>query len=92
MRHCCCNYIPHIGEYFDTGDLAGLIAPRKLVVVNGAEDTIFPKKGVDETMETIRSLYRSAGAPDNVCLVTGSGGHRFYADLAWPEIHRYIGR
>ncbi len=92
MHHCCCNYIPHIGEYFDMGDLAGLIAPRRLVVVNGAEDDIFPKKGVDETMETVRSLYLSAGVPDNVCLVTGSGGHRFYADLAWPEIHRYIDR
>ncbi len=92
MHHCCCNYVPRIGEYFDMGDLAGLIAPRHLVVVNGKTDPIFPQNGVDETMEIAREVFAAANAPENLTNVTGPEGHRFYADLAWPVIHKYLGK
>ena len=90
MHHCCCNYIPRIGEYFDMGDLTGLIAPRYLVVVNGKNDSIFPRHGVEETMEIANTMYKAAGVPENVSLVTGEGGHRFYADPAWTVIRKYL--
>ncbi len=90
MDHCCCNYVPRIAEYFDMGDLGGLITPRCLVVVNGKDDPIFPKAGVDEAMAQIKRLYTAAKVPDNVINVTGDGEHRFYADIAWKEIHRYL--
>jgi len=84
MEHCVCNFIPNIANYFDMGDLAGMIAPRKLVVVNGRQDDIFPDEGVRESFEIIKKMYEAAGVPDNCALVTGEGGHRFYADDAWP--------
>ena len=34
--------------------------------------------------ETIRRIYAVAGAPEACRLVVGDGGHRFYADDAWP--------
>ena len=46
MKHCTCNFIPGIALDFDMGDLCGLIAPRKLVAVSGAQDNIFPHHGV----------------------------------------------
>ncbi len=88
MKHCVCNFVPNIANYFDMGDLAGLIAPRKLVVVNGKNDKIFPEAGVIESFEIIKKMYATAGAPDNCALVTGDGGHRFYADDAWPVMHK----
>ena len=88
MKHCVCNFVPNITNYFDMGDLAGMIAPRKLVVVNGKEDNIFPEPGVIESFEIIKNLYAAAGVPDNCALVTGAGGHRFYADDAWPVMHK----
>ena len=90
IRHCVCNFIPKIAEYFDMGDLAGLIAPRKLVVVHGINDEIFPKEGVFEAYETIKKMYEAAGAPDNCRLVTGPAGHRFYADAAWATVKEMI--
>lgn len=84
MHHCACNFVPNIANYFDMGDIAGLIAPRKLVIVNGKEDNIFPDDGVKETYTIVERLYEKAGAPDGCALVTGPLGHRFYADLAWP--------
>ena len=91
MFHCTCNFIPNIANYFDMGDLGGLIAPRKLVVVNGKQDDIFPVEGVRESMDIISSLYSAAGVPDNCALVTGPEGHRFYADLSWPVVHKMRG-
>ncbi len=81
MRHCTCNFVPHIREYFDMGDLAGLIAPRTLIVVSGQHDTIFPIDAAKECFEITKSLYAQT---NGVCRhVVGPEGHRFYYDLAW---------
>ena len=88
MKHCVCNFIPNIAKYFDMGDIGGLIAPRKLVIVNGIEDKIFPDEGVRESFHIISGLYRDANAEGKCVLVTGEGGHRFYADPAWRAIHK----
>ena len=83
MKHCACNYIPSAAKYFDMGDLTALIAPRKLVIINGVEDPIFPKDGVAETYETVKKIYAAAGAPQNCILTTGAEGHRYYKKEAW---------
>ncbi|MDR1630168.1 MAG: alpha/beta hydrolase family protein [Oscillospiraceae bacterium] len=87
MRHCACNFVPRIREYFNMGDLAGLVAPRKLIVVAGKEDRIFPLHGVLESYETVKKMYEAAGATGNCRLVLGEGGHRFYAAQSWPVFH-----
>ena len=91
IDHCQCNYIPGFMEYFDLQDLAGLIAPRSLVLVAGAEDPIFPIEGVRFAYETIRQIYAAAGALDNVDLVIGEGGHRFYPEIGWEAFRRATG-
>lgn len=90
MDHCICNFVPNIRLYFDMGDLAGLIAPRNLLVVCGNQDPIFPLKGVMKSYEMIQKLYKQAGASENCGLVIGEGGHRFYPEKTWPEIMKYI--
>lgn len=89
--HCSCNYIPGIMKYFDMGDLAGLIAPRPLVVVNGQNDTIFPIDSAKEQVAIARQYYALAGA-ENLCRhVVGPEGHRFYAALGWPVFDELTG-
>jgi len=90
MRHCMCNHIPSIRKYFEMGDLAGLIAPRKLIIAAGKADSIFPAKGTEENFEIIKRLYEYAGAPDSCVLVWGDGGHYNYADLLWEKIHEMM--
>lgn len=92
LHHCTCNYIPGVAKYFDMGDLAVLIAPKKLVVVSGAHDDIFPIHGVREVFATMQELYRASGAEGNCALVVGAEGHRFYADDAWPVMHGLLGK
>ena len=91
QAHCLCNYIPSIMKYFDMGDLAGLIAPRPLVVVNGQDDGIFPIDSAKEQMEIAYALYQDAGAPAMARHVVGPEGHRFYAALSWPVFDELTG-
>ena len=92
MYHCPCNFIPGIRNYFNMGDLGGLIAPRPLVVVCGVEDPIFPIDGVEETFSLIQQGYKELSM-DNMChLVRGAGGHQFYPDDAWPLMHELLNR
>ena len=90
IHHCICNYVPRIARYFDMGDLAVMIAPKKLVVVCGKDDNIFPLHGVRETFGIIGTLYEASDAPDGCALVVGEGGHRFYADDAWPVMKKLL--
>lgn len=89
--HCVDNYIPRALEFFDMGDLAGLMAPRPLVIVAGREDPIFPIAGVEKTMRTVSSIYGKAGAPEKCRLVVGDQGHQFYPEQAWPVFREVTG-
>ena len=90
MWHCPCNFIPRIRKYFDMGDIGCLIAPRKLIVVCGIEDDIFPISGVEKSFEIIKNTYEHIGKKENCRLVKGNGGHRFYPDDVWLVIHEYF--
>jgi len=89
--HCVCNYVPGISKDFDMGDLAGLIAPRPLVVVNGLEDKIFPIDSAKAQMKIAKELYAAAGRENMVRHVVGAEGHRFYAADAWPVFDEVTG-
>ena len=80
--HCACNYVPGIRRWFDMGDLAGMIAPRPLMVVAGQEDSIFPIVPTRDTFALIQTYYEAAGVPQNCALHAGSGGHQFFRE-AW---------
>ena len=89
--HCLCNYVPGIMKDFDMGDLAGLIAPRPMIVVNGKDDTIFPLASAKEQADIARAYYAAANASDKFEHVVGPEGHRFYAALGWPVFDRLTG-
>ena len=90
IYHCEDNYIPGILKVAEMGELAGLIPPRKLLVVAGREDGIFPIAGVGKAFNTAREIFSAAGCPDNLDMVIGEGGHRFYAEQSWPVIRRML--
>lgn len=90
MRHCACNYIPGLLELGEMADVAGLIAPRPLLVVNGKEDPIFPIDATRATFERIQQIYATANAPDACELFVGDGGHRYYKTPVWPFVARHF--
>ena len=90
IKHCVCNFVPGIVNYFGIGDLGGLIAPRKLVAVSGKLDSIFPDYGMREAFGRVKEMYEAAGVPENCAFVTGEGGHICYPDITWPEIFKLL--
>ena len=91
MHHCPCNYVPRLAEYFDMGDLIAMAYPKYYVQVSGTEDPIFPLSGAEEVFKKGRLAYEASGTGHRCYLVRGNGGHRFYADNAWPIVHKLLG-
>ncbi len=83
MYHCTCNYVPGLLEWAEMYDIAALVAPRLLYIINGREDPIFPRDGVALALEKVRAVYESIGASDNIGHYEGPEGHRFYAAEVW---------
>lgn len=90
MRHCSCNYVPHIAEFFDMSDLMAMAYPKYYVQVNGTEDPIFPLSGAKEVFENGHRAYSAMGAADRCAHVIGDGAHRFFADASWPIVHQFV--
>jgi len=91
MRHCECNYAPGLLNLCEMYDVAGLIAPRPLLVVAGEKDPIFPIVGVRQAFERVQAMYAAAGALDNVELYIGPEGHRYYQERVWPFVRERVG-
>lgn len=85
-KHCACGYLPGILKVADMPDLAGLIAPRHLVLVAGKEDSIARFDGVEAGFQHARRCFAAVGSADRVTLLAAEGGHQFYPELAWPVI------
>ena len=89
-HHCCCNYVPGIRKYFEMGDMACMIADRKLVIVCGVLDPDFPVVGVEKSYVRAKAVFEKLGRDDLCHLVKGSAGHQFYPDDAWPIANSLI--
>ncbi|MBE6790279.1 MAG: hypothetical protein E7535_03695 [Ruminococcaceae bacterium] len=91
MFHCACNFVPGISKYFDMAEIAGLIAPRPLVIVSGKEDGIFPLPTAEHEFQRLKSIYyKNSENPENCVHIKGDGGHRFYAEPAWKAFWELI--
>ena len=77
ISHCVCNYVPNLPQYAEMAEVAGLIAPRPLMVENGDEDPIYPDFGVKAGVETLRKIYTAVGHPERLTTHTFHGQHRW---------------
>jgi dienelactone hydrolase len=90
MSHCDCNYAPGLLNLCEMYDVAGLIAPRPLLIVAGKEDPIFPIAGVRLAFARVQEMYAAAGAPGNVELFVGPEGHRYYPQRVWSFVREKL--
>ena len=90
IYHCADNYIPGLLKYAEMADIMGLFAPKPVVIVAGKEDPIFPIRATRQAFRHLQRIYNACGAKNHCHLVVGAGGHRFYADDAWPVMLNWI--
>jgi len=87
---CGSQIVPEIFKYFDTDHIAGLIAPRPLLLEMGERDTCFFIKDMLEGYRGVRRIYRAAGAADKLWVDIHPGGHAFAGNKAFEFFKRYL--
>lgn len=90
IYHCPCNYVPGMMKMGEMYDIAGLIAPRPFLAVNGKEDSIFPIDATRRAFNQLKKVYDVAGASDACELYEGDGGHRYYKERVWPFVEKWL--
>lgn len=91
--NCSCNYVPHLYEYVDMGDIAALIAPRAMLIETGTEDHLNGASGlanVHSQMRTIRRAYRILDANRMVKHDVFDGTHRWNGVKAIPWLRYHL--
>ncbi len=80
---CGSQIVPEVYKYFDTHDIAGLIAPRPLLVEAGAHDTCFFIEDQLVSIEALKKIYAAAGVEEALWIDLHPGPHAFAANLAF---------
>ena len=82
-RNCSCNYVPHLWEHLDMGDIASLIAPRPLLIQSCSGDRLNGPRGianVTEQVDIIRNAYRLLDVPGLMIHEICQGPHQWHGE------------
>lgn len=80
--NCSCNYVPHLWEYVDMGDLGALIAPRPFMIESGTKDHLNGKRGIENVVEQVaitKEAYKLFGKEENLVHRIGESVHYWQA-------------
>lgn len=91
--NCSCNYVPHLYEHADMGDIAALIAPRPLLVETGTKDPLNGASGMANVLSQMRILrraYRLLGAASDVKHDVFDGPHMWHGTEALPWLRKHL--
>jgi dienelactone hydrolase len=86
-------HINGLYRYLDLPDLAALVAPRALLVINGSQDGLFALDGVKAAFDKIGRCYSKAGAPDRVRCSLYDAPHEFNLEMqkeAWQWLAEWL--
>lgn len=81
--NCSCNYVPHLWEHLDMGDIGSLIAPRPLMIQSCKEDHLNGPRGlinVMEQLDIIRRAYELFGKENMLQHDVRDGGHCWHEE------------
>lgn len=87
---CGSQIVPEVYNYFDTHDIAGLIAPRPLLIEMGVHDTTFSIESMLNGYEGVKRIYDAADASEDLWADIHPGGHAFAANKAFEFFEKYL--
>ncbi|MDP6380787.1 MAG: alpha/beta hydrolase family protein [Phycisphaerae bacterium] len=91
--NCSCNYVPHLWEYVDMGDIGALIAPRPLLIETGTKDELNGASGVKNVKSQLRiarKAYRILGAGSRLAHDVFEAGHQWHGTEAIPWMKKWL--
>jgi dienelactone hydrolase len=86
-------HIAGLYRYLDLPDLAALIAPRSVLVINGSKDQLFPPEGVKAAFEKIEKCFGKAGVRERQQCRLYDAPHQFNVRMqadAWEWLERAL--
>ncbi len=87
---CGSQFVPYLYKYADVADIAGLIAPRPLLVESAVNDTCFKFEFTRKANEHLKRIYEMAGAEDKLEFDIFLGEHSFAGNKAFPFFDKYL--
>lgn len=91
--NCSCNYVPHLWETCDMGDIGALIAPRPFLIESGLRDHLSGERGIEnvkEQYDITQGAYRLFNAEDRLVLYTFDGPHVWNGSVTYDFIKKYL--
>jgi dienelactone hydrolase len=91
--NCSCNYVPHLYQHVDMGDVGALIAPRPVLVETGDQDALNGASGLDNVypqVATMRKAYELTGQGDALYHDVFKGEHRWNGVEAIPWMKKHL--
>ena len=90
VNFCGAQIVPGLYRLCDVGDLAGLIAPRPLLLEVGRQDDCFYYEDARVGAELTRTIYAAAGAPEKLEIEVFDGGHQFAGGRAFEFFRKHL--
>lgn len=90
LFHCTCNFVPGMLTLGELSDLAGLIAPRAVMVEHGTRDAIFPIEHVKRTVNRARHAWKVLGAAEALETDYFEGRHRINGPAAYGFLAKHL--
>lgn len=87
---CGSQVVPQIYRYLDTQDIAGLIAPRPLLIEMGIYDDCFYIQDQVAGFHDVQKIYQAAGADADLWQDIHPGPHAFAGNKAFDFFKRYL--
>lgn len=94
-QNCSCNYVPHLWEHFDMGDIASLIAPRPLLIQSCRGDRLNGPRGIvnaKEQVGIVRAAYRLCGASGLLVHEICDGPHQWHGEDLGTHLAQLSGK
>ncbi len=79
-----------LGNTFNYGEMAGLIAPRPFMVERGHEDGVAPDEWVAHEFAVVRRLFVQLGIADRTEIEFFDGGHQINSAGTFRFLHRHL--
>lgn len=92
-NNCSCNYVPHLWETVDMGDIGALIAPRPLMIETGDQDPLNGAGGVANVtsqLDITRKAYDLFGAEEKLAHSLNHGEHRWYGRDSYDFLEKNL--
>ena len=90
IHHCLCNFVPGIVKVAEMVDIAGLVAPRPLLIESGTQDAIFPVAATRRAYAELQRTYSTFNTLDHLDIDIFEGEHAWSGAKAYDWLNRWL--